>query len=210
MLATTGRPVRSARKAKGDGHLRRAEILDAAQRVFVEQGYEGATIRRIAGEVGLSSTALYMHFRDKGEILIEICALQFAALNRINADLLAEELDPVLRVRRMLQGYFEFAFAHPDVYQLAFCSPGAVKAAARGEIQKLGRRTYELFSEGVARIGAAGRLGGVDVDVASQTLWAACHGLVSLILTRPWVRWADRHGLQESMLDTLFAGLARS
>ncbi|PZQ45154.1 MAG: TetR/AcrR family transcriptional regulator, partial [Phenylobacterium zucineum] len=54
-------PPRSARKPKGEGHARRAEILAAAERIFVEVGYEGATIRKIAEEVGLSSTALYMH-----------------------------------------------------------------------------------------------------------------------------------------------------
>ena len=209
-VVTTARPLRSARKAKGDGHLRRAEILEAAQRIFVEQGYEGATIRRIAEEVGLSSTALYMHFRDKSEILVEICVIQFAALNQINAELLAEDLDAVVRVRRMLEGYFTFAFDHPNVYRLAFCSPGAATSSGPDEIVKLGRRTYELFSEGVARIGVEGRLRVTDVDVAAQTSWAACHGIVSLMLTRPWVRWADRAVLQASMLDMVFAGLTRA
>ena len=60
---------KTARKAKGDGHLRRAEILEAAERIFVAEGYEGATIRKIADEVGVSSTALYMHFPDKAAIL---------------------------------------------------------------------------------------------------------------------------------------------
>src|SRR5580704_17835253 len=59
---TLTKPPRSARKAKGDGHLRRAEILQAAELIFVRDGYQGATIRKIAEEVGVSSTALYMHF----------------------------------------------------------------------------------------------------------------------------------------------------
>ena len=49
---------RSQRKPKGEGYARRAEILAVAERIFVEHGYEGATIRKIADEVGLSSTAL--------------------------------------------------------------------------------------------------------------------------------------------------------
>ena len=73
MSLVTSPPRRSARKAKGDGHLRRAEILEAAERIFVAEGYDGATIRKIADEVGVSSTALYMHFQDKGAILLEIC-----------------------------------------------------------------------------------------------------------------------------------------
>ncbi len=45
----------------------------AAAKIFNSLGYEGATIWRIAEEVGLFSTALYMHFRDKDEMLVEIC-----------------------------------------------------------------------------------------------------------------------------------------
>ncbi len=71
---------RSHRKPKGEGHARRGEILAAAERIFVDHGYEGATIRKIADAVGLSSTALYMHFADKGEILQEICREAFGQL----------------------------------------------------------------------------------------------------------------------------------
>ena len=214
-LLLSERPAaRSQRKAKGSGHLRRAEILEAAERVFVEQGYEGATIRRIADEVGLSSTALYMHFRDKGQILDEICAGHFRALNAINEALLAEaELDPVVRVRRMLEGYIDFAYAHPNTYRLVFCTPVAVHPEddeAAGEANTIGKRTYELFSEGVRRVGEAGRLRVDDVAVSSQTSWAACHGIVSLLLTRPHIAWADRDVLRDVMLDTVFTGLTRA
>src|SRR3954464_15337187 len=77
---------KTARKAKGDGHLRRAEILEAAERIFIAEGYEGATIRKIADEVGVSSTALYMHFQDKACILLEICQNTFQNLLARNAE----------------------------------------------------------------------------------------------------------------------------
>lgn len=213
LTLTDRSPARSQRKAKGSGHQRRAEILEAAERVFVEQGYEGATIRRIAEEVGLSSTALYMHFRDKGQILDEICAGHFRALNAINEALMAEALDPVQRVRRMLEGYIDFAYAHPNTYRLVFCMPTVAKAEAAeggGEAHAIGARTYELFSEGVRGIGEAGRLRVADPAIAAQTSWAACHGIVSLLLTRPGIDWADRGVLRDAMLDTVFTGLTRS
>ena len=206
-LTLTDRPARSQRKAKGSGHLRRAEILEAAERVFVQQGYEGATIRRIADEVGLSSTALYMHFRDKGQILDEICVGHFQALNAINEALLADAgLEAVERVRRMLEGYIDFAYAHPNTYRLVF-STLPTSTAPPGEAGAIGARTFALFSEGVRRIAEAGRLRRVDVAVAAQTSWAACHGLVALLLTRHGVAWADRCVLREALLETIFAGL---
>ena len=90
---------RSARKPKGDGHLRRAEILEAAERIFVAEGYEGATIRKIADEVGVSSTALYMHFQDKDGILLEICERTLRQLLVQNTEISGKPLDPVSRVK---------------------------------------------------------------------------------------------------------------
>src|ERR1700722_16793092 len=102
MTMTLTKPPRSARKARGDGHLRRAEILQAAETIFVRDGYQGATIRKIAEEVGLSSTALYMHFHDKDEILLEICERGICALLAAACEIAAREPDPVNRVRLML------------------------------------------------------------------------------------------------------------
>ena len=93
---------RSTRKPKGEGHARRAEILAAAERIFVDVGYEGATIRRIADEVGLSSTALYMHFSDKGEILHEICREAFEQLIALNRHILAQDGSPEQHLRQMM------------------------------------------------------------------------------------------------------------
>ena len=209
-LFETDRPLRSARKAKGDGHLRRAEILEAAERIFVEQGYDGATIRRIADEVGVSSTALYMHFRDKGEMLVEICAGQFEWLIGVNTALLEQELDCVLRVRRMLEAYVDFAWEHPNAYRLCFVERAHAAPETPDErLIELGRRTFDLFRQGVGRIEAGGRLR-IETELAAQTFWAACHGMVALVLTHPTFAWCERRDLRQAMLDTLIAGLTRA
>ena len=209
MTTVLERPVRSARKAKGDGHSRRSEILEAAQRIFVDYGYEGATIRRIADEVGVSSTALYMHFRDKSEILVEICEGLFQNLIEVNTALLGRELDPVLRVRLMLDAYVDFALEHPNVYRLVFCSGSGVLAPDKlAPIEAMGDRTYTLFRAGVERIAQAARLREPDVDVAAQASWGAAHGVLSLLITRPDFHWAEPRRLCAGLLDTVFRGLA--
>jgi AcrR family transcriptional regulator len=44
---------------------RRRTILDGARRSFARDGYEGATVRRLEAEIGLSRGAIFHHFRDK-------------------------------------------------------------------------------------------------------------------------------------------------
>lgn len=207
-VTTMRAPARSQRKAKGDGHLRRAEILCAAQKIFVECGYEGATIRRIADEVGVSSTALYMHFRDKSEILVEICGDAFSQLIASNAELAARDMDPVQRVREMLEAYVRFGFANPNAYQLVFSpSTAEIPLDKQAVLGELGQRCYALFSGAVAKIKDAGRLKTDDVHAAAQVLWTAPHGLVSLMIIRPTFEWVERDALVKLMLDGIFEGL---
>lgn len=208
MAARQKTATRSLRKAKGDGHLRRAEILHAAEHVFIEYGYEGATIRRIAEAVGVSSTALYMHFSDKSEIVLEICAGQVARLVAANTELRDRAMDPVERVRAMLAAYMTFAREHPDAYRLVFCAPPhRIGRGPREQLAGLGAQTYGLFRGAVAEIAASDRLRVRDVDVAAQTSWAAVHGMVSLTLVLTRFAWSDPATLDAAALDVVFDGL---
>ena len=202
------KPERSARKAKGDGHLRRAEILGAAERIFVAEGYEGATIRKIADEVGVSSTALYMHFADKDRILLEICDQAMSQLMEINREIAARPTDPVARVRAMLEAYVAFAFGNPNAYRLVFCASSVADSAHRQHAtMELGRQCFERFSGVVREIAADGRLRAGDARSAAQALWAACHGLIALRIAKPDFDWAPASELTAVMIEGLLFGL---
>ncbi|HEY1752403.1 MAG TPA: TetR/AcrR family transcriptional regulator [Caulobacteraceae bacterium] len=206
------KPARSARKAKGDGHLRRIEILEAAERIFVAEGYEGATIRKIADEVGVSSTALYMHFRDKDEILHEICFAAMKALLEQNSEIAAWPGDAVTRVRRMLEAYVRMGLEHPNAYRLVFCSTPRVQiggGAVQAATAEIGSECYARYVGAVRQIAAEGRLRVANADCAAQALWAACHGLVALMITRPNIDWADSGEITAVMLDGLLHGLVK-
>ena len=205
MTVILEKPQRSARKAKGDGHLRRAEILRAAEQIFMREGYQGATIRKIAEEVGVSSTALYMHFRDKDEILLEICQCAVATLLACNTEIASRPIDAVSRVRLMLEAYMRFGLENPSTYRLAFCfTPPQMSGDGRKAASDLGERCYQLFRDSVAEIAVQGRLQHGGIDSAAKALWAAAHGLVTLCITQ------RIHGPEELMsvlLDSLFTGL---
>ncbi|HEX7758684.1 MAG TPA: TetR/AcrR family transcriptional regulator [Caulobacteraceae bacterium] len=208
MTMILNKPRKSARKAKGDGHLRRAEILAAAERIFVAQGYEGATIRKIADEVGVSSTALYMHFKDKDEILLEICTEVIAQLLTINSEISVEPIDSVARVRRMLEAYIHFGLSHPNAYRLAFCSSPLANSLQKQEAtNQMGANCFERFVGVVREIAAEGRLRCGDARTAAQTLWAACHGLTAMIITKPSFDWAEPDDIIKVMMDSLLYGM---
>lgn len=200
--------VRSARKPKGDGHERRGEILLAAAKIFNSQGYDGATIRRIADEVGLSSTALYMHFRDKDEILVEICEVAMEKLLSLASEIADRQTPAVDRVRGMIEAYIQFSLAEPSTYRLVFCSNGRhLSPRSQDLVEKLGERCFGKLLAVVTEIADAGRLRKGTPSSAAQVIWAAGHGLASLLVTQPDRNWAPANELAQTMLDGLFGGL---
>lgn len=200
---------RSRRKPKGEGYERRAEILAAAERIFVEHGYEGATIRKIADEVGLSSTALYMHFAEKSEILQEICRQAFVALLEVNRAILAEPDEPEARLRRMMRAYVDFGFANPNAYRLVYMTrPIELRDGAQSAAREMGFDLFRSFEEVVEAAAAKGRLRG-EPRATAQALWAGGHGVVSLMITKPYFDWVERETLVTTLLEGLFAGLLK-
>jgi AcrR family transcriptional regulator len=186
--------------------MRRAEILEAAERIFVAEGYEGATIRKIADEVGVSSTALYMHFPDKSAILMEICERTLEVLLERNRDIAGKPIDSVVRVKMMLEAYMRWGLEHPNAYQLVYSAPRPATWTDEAA-SDLSAECYDIFAGVVREIAAAGRLRNGTANSAAQALWMSCHGVVALMAARPRFAWADREELIGVTLDGLINGL---
>lgn len=195
--------ARSVRKPKGEGHVRRAEILAAAEQIFVVDGYEGATIRKIADVVGVSSTALYLHFRDKSEILNEICQQAFSTLLAGCQALAESEQDPLVRLRRLLQSYARFGFDNANAYRLAFMAPTILTHEGEESLARVvAADLYNSFENGVLEAMRPVH-DPKRAKVLAQILWASMHGLVSIIMMKPHLEWADHDELVETQLDIL-------
>ena len=69
-----------------------------------------------------------------------------------------------------------------------------------GETMALGDRCFEKFSEPVHDIAAQGRLRSGSAVQAAEVLWSGCHGLVSLLITKPSRNWSDADQLMKIML----------
>ncbi|MFY0116404.1 helix-turn-helix domain-containing protein, partial [Acinetobacter baumannii] len=60
--------AKSASRRQAVSDMKRGLILEAARRVFVAEGLEGASLRAIAAEAGYTPAALYFHFDSKEAI----------------------------------------------------------------------------------------------------------------------------------------------
>ena len=90
------------------GRLDRDVIVRAAQRVLEEDGLGGLTVRRIGSELGADPTAIYRHFRDKDELVVELADRVFASVAMPDPSLPWQE-----RLRHMLRAALELYRANP-------------------------------------------------------------------------------------------------
>ncbi len=194
----------------------RDKILDAARELFVTEGYEGVSMRRVAEKIEYSPTAIYVHFADKNELFHELCRLDFARLQEVmrSAEMPA---DPIERLRQIGRSYIQFGMRFPNHYVFMFMTSHLPQEPDEEDREIMGnpeKDAYAMLKWAVEEaINAQCFRDEVqDAELVSQTLWASVHGVISLNIAKgkdPWVEWRPLEDRAEMMLDITLRGLLR-
>lgn len=158
----------------------RDRLLAAAERVLAEEGVGALSARRLAGEVGVTTRAIYSLFDGMPAVLAGLYRRGFEILVQAIDDVPRED-DAVAEIRALGDAYRRFAQQRPELYQLMFervvpwYTPDGddFAFAARG----LGR-----LRNAVDR-GLSQRNVDRDVDRTTYQLWVILHGHVSIELS---------------------------
>lgn len=194
-------------------HELRGKILDAARELFVEQGYDAVTMRKVAERIEYSPTAIYLHFEDKAALLREIVAADFARL-AAQFQKLARIEDPLERLIRVGRAYVDFGLAHPNHYRLMFGARSGLPMKPKEMTGDPQHDAYAFLCMVVTDAMESKLLRPEirDPELVAQVLWSAVHGIVSLQIEH-------FDALQSSvrkpkditllMLDVLIRGMSR-
>lgn len=157
----------------------RRDLVDAGGRLLAEEGPTALSTRRVAQQVGVSTTAVYQLFGDKAGLVREMfldgferLAEAFGAVPRTD--------DPLADLLALGTAYRANAVANPHLYELMFGRP-VPEFTPDAEAGARIRPTFDALIAAVARCVEAGVLKGAPEDVAVQ-LNALVHGLSSLEL----------------------------
>ena len=108
---------RSETRREHDSEHTRQQILNAARDVFVKAGYEATSIREVARGAGISHGTIYLHFRDKDDLLFQVSEDELGRLlARLRA--LPRSLDPIQRLIGALRVIGIYGLDFPHQYQL--------------------------------------------------------------------------------------------
>ena len=191
------RPAERRRLAQRE-EARRA-ILDGAEALLVEDGYERFSMRRLAERCGYTAPTIYHYFGAKQPLIDAVLEERFARI-LVRVRRAGRRGDPAESVRAQLDAFVRFCLENPIHYRLLSvprpddAPPPASAEAARAELEAP-----------LAALLAAGRLRAGSVDEAVQCLWAVVHGVLSLRIVGPHGFWVEN--LEEFALDTALRGL---
>jgi AcrR family transcriptional regulator len=193
--------ARRPRARRGEGAALRDEILAATERLLLETGSaEAVSIRAVADAVGVTPPSIYRHFADKNDLIFEVCAQHFAALDAYMEQAAEGVDDPVERLRTLGLAYLRFGLSNPEPYRIMFMTradeiPDDYKAVVLRD-----NAAFDQVLRCVQQALDAGRMRPEYTDAFRLTIgfWARVHGLTSLLVAKPQFPWPDD---QETFID---------
>lgn len=139
------------------GDLRREQILDTAERLFFERGYDRTSIQDVLDALGISKGGFYHYFDAKESVLREICARRwFSQFDRIRTELSDARRSPMDKLNLLLRqaNLFETEDSHFAALVMKLCyRDGDVsirEARRRVLLDSLAERVDEAVGEGIA------------------------------------------------------------
>lgn len=195
------------RRERARGELR-ARILAVAEELFVREGYENVSMRRIAARIEYSPTTIYHHFKDKAELFAGLLEGYHGQLLDVMEEIDRRGGDPLATLRDGMRAYTAFGLSHPSWYKLAFMSPPEFKAEAYMAEGSRGTALQRSLRANVERCIREGLFRPMDPALAAQVIWTVNHGVTSLLITNPNFPWVERETLVEGVIDCALAGLA--
>lgn len=173
--------LRETIRARSQNAYQRA-ILEAAEVVFTEHGFGGATMARVARQAGVSVGTVYNHFESKDHVFRSLLALRGGEL-LLALDDLELDSEPLVQLRQVLVATLSYLDAHRATYsvfiELGATSENSIQRIGGPDAVALHERFFERFVGLVARAQGAGQLtAAIDAGDLVALLTGSMNGLI--------------------------------
>ncbi len=171
-------------KTKGKD-ISRAQILEAAKKLFLNRGYQATSIRKIASAIDISPTTIYLYYKDKAEIIYALHQEGFKLLNKQFETLHLVE-DPYERLKAMGRCYLDFAIDNPGYYELMFIIRESLKHLQNNNSDcensewDEGKQAFQSLINTVEDCIQNGYFKDANAKILALLVWSNLHGLCTL------------------------------
>jgi AcrR family transcriptional regulator len=162
---------------------RRAQYLSAAAHLFAERGYRAVSIEELGAAVGVSGPALYNHFSNKEEMLIELLTAASERLLDGFERTIAAEAPDLETVRNLVDFHLDFALSERDIIRIQDRELANLPPDANHRVRRLQRQYVDGWQQIVSRL---------RPDVAPADLTVRMHALFGILNSTPYSDQVER------------------
>jgi AcrR family transcriptional regulator len=157
----------------------RDAILRSARSVFTDFGYQGASMRKIAGQAGVTHAAIYRHFADKDDLLAALADHDFEELIVEVGGRIEPTASALVRLRTLIKGFMTVCVENPRLYEFLFQILPTLPTARTESADAARQAVVTVVSECVVDKLLIG-----DADELADLIVIAAHGYIARSLAR--------------------------
>jgi AcrR family transcriptional regulator len=189
----------------------REEVLAAARKIVIEEGFDALTMRKIAEAIEYAPGTIYLYFESRDAIAFALCSAGFETFFEAVAPA-AAIADPVERFRELGVRYVKFGLENPETYRLLFMEDPKYSEAGFDERAEApdspGTRALGILIGIFDDLRAQKRLKSTaDSQTLAEIVWAGVHGIVALHIACHGFPKASPEDLLETLTATFANGL---
>jgi AcrR family transcriptional regulator len=180
-----------AERRQEERDRRRAEIVDAAEALYAEVGWDAVTMEQVARRARLSRALVYVYFHDKADLHFALVERSLDALRQRFEAAREGRSRGIDEVEAIGRAYLAFARELPHYFDA--CARYQAHASADVPLQPnesacmgAGHRVHEVIVGSLARGVADGSIRADlgDLYLTALSLWAFSHGLIQIAATK--------------------------
>lgn len=180
-----------AERRQEEKDRRRTEIVDAAEMLYAETGWDAITMDQVARRARLSRALLYVYFKDKNDLHLALVERALEALRETFLEAQQGRATGLAEVEAIGRAYLRYAKDRPHYFDACAryqAHEGCNDETHANEVacRVAGHRVHEVIvaslNRGVADGSIRADLG--DPYVTALSLWAFCHGMILIASTK--------------------------
>ena len=181
-------------------------ILDAARELFVAEGYQNVSIRKIAERIEYSPAAIYSYFPSKDDIFLALAEEGFRIL--FACDEKGSAADPIDQIRAGFWRLYEFSKNHPEYFALMFLDRSVPRISQNWQRFGFVREMKLQMAAHIQTVIDAGLFPpGTNADAVFRILMASIHGVAVMRLCERLGPDENADALARDTLEAALTGL---
>ena len=132
--------------------FRRREILSSAQEVFAREGFQEATMEKIAQNAGISKGTIYLYFKNKTDLFFQAINEKLDEFIAVIQKSLVGDHHPLMKIWSVVSNQIEFFEAHKDFFKVCLNIKGGLYLEHPHDYCERLKEKFQPYFDGISRV----------------------------------------------------------